>query len=94
MHDRGAQAHTQARTLGFAAMDDGTASGWAGVIAGSVYLAAQMMFVTVIRQDSPWIPLQRISALLLGPDALLPAGKISLMLRRGTPVATDGSSSG
>ena len=80
MHDRGAQAHTQAPTLAFAAMDDGTASGWAGVIAGSVYLAAQMMFVTVIREDSPWIPLQRISALLLGPDALLPPGKISLSI--------------
>ena len=61
-------------------MDDGSAAGWAGVIAGAVYLSAQMMMVTVVRQDSPWVPLQRISALLLGPDVFPPPPQISLSI--------------
>jgi hypothetical protein len=39
-----------------------------------------MILVTVVRHDSPWVPLQRISALLLGPDALTPPGELSLTI--------------
>ena len=75
MHSNAAHATVQGPSPTLAHMDDGSASGWAGLIAGAVYLSAQMMFVTVVRQDSPWVPLQRISALLLGPDALSPPGE-------------------
>ena len=61
-------------------LEDGSAAGWAGVIAGAVYLSAQMTMVTVVRQDSPWVPLQRISALLLGPDVFPPPPQISLSI--------------
>jgi len=72
--------HANGPSSTLAGMDDDAASGWAGIIAGACYLSAQMVLVTAIRHDSPWLPLQRISALLLGPDALAPPGEISLSI--------------
>ena len=48
------------------------AGGVAGLIAGLAYIAAQMVFSTILRLDGPLAPLQRIAAILLGPDALPP----------------------
>lgn len=46
----------------------------AGVLAGEVaavaYLAAQVLFAAFVQDGAAWLPLQRISAILLGPDAV------------------------
>ncbi|HSC87840.1 MAG TPA: hypothetical protein VLC09_11240 [Polyangiaceae bacterium] len=80
MQGNATHAQVQSSSAAPARMDDSTAAGWAGLIAGTLYLSAQMMLVTVVRDDSPWMPLQRISALLLGPDAMAPPGKITLTI--------------
>jgi len=80
MHDSEARPDPQLRSGPERRMDDGTAAGWSGLIAGAVYLLAQMTLATLVRHDSPWASLQRISALLLGPDALPPPGRISLTI--------------
>jgi len=59
---------------------DGAAAGWAGVIAGAAYLGAQLALVTLVRHDSPWVPLQRMSAFLLGPDVVPPPAEMSLSI--------------
>lgn len=61
-------------------LDEFAAAGWSGIAAGTVYLAAQMTFTLLIRGDSAWVPLQRISALLLGPDAVPPPADMSLTI--------------
>jgi hypothetical protein len=61
----------------FRGLSDESAAGWAGVIAGALYLIAQMIFVALLRGESAWFPLQRISAFLLGPDVLPPPAEIS-----------------
>jgi hypothetical protein len=47
----------------------------AGMVAGAAYLAAQMTFSAALGLDGPWAPLQRIGAMLLGPDAA-PPGRV------------------
>jgi hypothetical protein len=43
-----------------------------GLVAGTAYLAAQMSFTSLVQGDSPWAPLHRMAAILLGPDAATP----------------------
>lgn len=45
----------------------------AGVVAGAAYLAAQAFFSATVHGADAWAPLQRISAMLLGPDDLPPS---------------------
>lgn len=49
----------------------------AGVIAAAAYLAAQMTFNATVLGGAGWEPLQRIAAILLGPDAAPPPVEIS-----------------
>lgn len=48
-----------------------------GLLAGFAYLLAQMSFAATIHQGVGWEPLQRISAILLGPDAAPPPTRVS-----------------
>lgn len=52
----------------------------AGLVAGAAYLAAQMGFAATLHGGGGWEPLQRISAMLLGPDAVPPPAEISLTI--------------
>lgn len=45
----------------------------AGLVAGAAYLGAQMFFSATVHDADAWAPLQRISAMLLGPDDLPPS---------------------
>ena len=51
----------------------------AGLIAGAVYLLAQMLFAA-LHGGAAWEPLQRFSAMLLGDDVLPPPGEIDLTI--------------
>ena len=42
----------------------------AGLAAAAAYLAAQVLFAGAVQGGPAWMPLQRISAILLGPDAV------------------------
>jgi hypothetical protein len=44
-----------------------------GLIAGAAYLVAQMSFAATLEGASPWTPLQRIAAILLGEQAAPPS---------------------
>jgi hypothetical protein len=53
-------------------LGDRAASGIAGLVAGLAYLGAQMSLSTVLGLGGPAASLQRIGAILLGPDAAPP----------------------
>jgi hypothetical protein len=53
-------------------LSEGAASGIAGLVAGLAYLGAQMSLSTALGFGGPAGSLQRIGAMLLGPDALPP----------------------
>jgi len=48
-----------------------------GVIAGAAYLAAQVSFTAAARSGSAAEPLQRIAAMLMGPDAAPPPAEFT-----------------
>lgn len=48
-----------------------------GVTAGAAYLVAQMSFAATVHGGDGWEPLQRIAAMLLGPDVVAPPRGIS-----------------
>jgi type IV secretory pathway VirB2 component (pilin) len=50
----------------------------AGLVAGAAYLAAQMSFAATIHGGAAGAPLQRIAAILLGPDAVDPGEALSV----------------
>nr|WP_298138451.1 hypothetical protein [uncultured Pseudomonas sp.] len=64
--ERFSQSYQQDKT-------DWSASVWAGIIAGVVFMIAQMLLVMLFLQQSPWGPLRMIAAILLGRDVLTPA---------------------
>lgn len=47
------------------------------MIAGAAYLAAQISFAAAVYGGHGWEPLQRIAAMLLGPDVVAPPSRIS-----------------
>lgn len=51
-----------------------------GLFAGAAYLVAQMSFAATVRNGQGWEPLQRIAAILLGPDAVPPPSDVSLTI--------------
>lgn len=53
-------------------LGEGAAAGVAGLIAGLAYLGAQMGFSALLGLGGALASLQRIAAILLGPDALAP----------------------
>lgn len=50
----------------------------AGLVAGAAYLLAQMAFAATVHGGAGWEPLQRMAAILLGPDAAPPPAEMSL----------------
>jgi hypothetical protein len=48
-----------------------------GLIAGAAYLMAQMSFAATVRNGQGWEPLQRIAAILPGPDAAPPPSGVA-----------------
>lgn len=57
---------------------DWKAAAWAGLIAGLVFVAAEMLLVWVAMGMSPWAPPRMIAAMLLGKDVLPPPADFSL----------------
>jgi len=64
----------------YPAVLDPLAGSLAGLFAGAAYLVAQISFAAVVRGGQGWEPLQRIAAILLGPDAAPPPAEISLAI--------------
>lgn len=59
---------------------DAFAGTLSGLFAGAAYLVAQISFAATVRGGQGWEPLQRIAAILLGPDAAPPPAEISLAI--------------
>lgn len=53
---------------------------WAGLIAGAVFMAAEMMLVWLIQGASPWGPPRMIAAIALGEEALPPPASFDLVI--------------
>lgn len=51
---------------------DWKAAAWAGVIAGLVFMMAEMLMVMIVQGQSPWGPPRMIAAIVLGQGALPP----------------------
>ncbi len=51
---------------------DWRAAAWAGVIAGVVFLIAEMLMVMIVQGQSPWGPPRMIAAIALGQGVLPP----------------------
>lgn len=51
---------------------DWSAAIWAGVIAGIVFIMAEMLMVMFFMGQSPWAPPRMMAAMLLGKDVLPP----------------------
>jgi hypothetical protein len=47
-----------------------------GLVAGACYLTAQLLFAAMLHGGVGWEPLQRIAAILLGPDAAPPPSEM------------------
>ena len=52
----------------------------AGCVAGIAYIAAQASFAATVQAQDAWAPLQRISAILLGPNDLPPSDEHSITI--------------
>lgn len=52
----------------------------AGILAGSAYLIAQVAFTAAATHGGAFAPLQRIAAILMGPDAAPPPVEFSLVV--------------
>ncbi len=57
---------------------DWKAAVWAGVIAGVVFMMAEMMLVWLFMGQSPWGPPRMMAAMVLGRDVLPPPADFSL----------------
>lgn len=60
---------------------DWRAALWAGIIAGAVFLIAQMVLLSLLAGGSPWVVPRRIAAIVLGEAVLSPpAFSLSIVL--------------
>ena len=57
---------------------DWRAAAWSGVIAGLVFMMAEMMLVWLVMGMSPWAPPRMIAAMILGKGILPPPADFSL----------------
>lgn len=57
---------------------DWRAAVWAGVIAGVVFMMAEMLLVMLFMGQSPWGPPRMIAAMLLGKDVLPPPASFDM----------------
>lgn len=57
---------------------DWSAAVWAGIIAGIVFMMAEMLMVMVFMGQSPWGPPRMISAMLMGQEVLPPPATFDL----------------
>jgi uncharacterized membrane protein YagU involved in acid resistance len=63
--DRHMESYRQDRT-------DWSAAVWSGIIAGIVFMMAEMLMVMVFMGQSPWGPPRMIAAMVMGQDVLPP----------------------
>jgi hypothetical protein len=57
---------------------DWKAAAWSGLIAGIVFVIAEMTLVWLVMGMSPWAPPQMMAAMLLGKDVLPPPAEFSM----------------
>jgi type IV secretory pathway VirB2 component (pilin) len=55
----------------------------AGLVAGAAYILAQMLFSSLLGSNGVFAPLQRIAAMLLGPDAAPPGHALGIEVTMG-----------
>ena len=55
---------------------DWSAAVWAGIIAGAVFMMAEMLMVMLFMGQSPWGPPRMIAAMLMGQDVLPPPASL------------------
>lgn len=58
---------------------DWKAAAWAGVIAGAVFMMAEMLMVWLFMGQSPWGPPRMMAAMALGKDILPPPADFSFL---------------
>lgn len=71
--ERFSQSYQQDKT-------DWSASLWAGIIAGVVFMMAEMLMVMIFLGQSPWGPPRMIAAMLLGRDVLPPPADFNALI--------------
>jgi hypothetical protein len=59
---------------------DWSAAAWSGVIAGAVFMMAEMMLVWLVQGESPWGPPRMMAAMLLGQQVLPPPADFSMSI--------------
>jgi hypothetical protein len=64
--------HGQRANQELAQATDWKAAAWAGVIAGVVFMMAEMIMVMAFEGQSPWAPPRMIAAMVLGQGVLPP----------------------
>src|SRR5262245_35156740 len=64
-------------------LPENVANGVAGLVAGLAYLAAQMMFSSLLGLNGASASLQRIGGLLLGPDSVSPGRASTIEMAMG-----------
>ena len=57
---------------------DWRAAIWAGIVAGIVFLALNLLLVSGLVGSSPWVLVRLIGSVLLGPDVLAPPATFDL----------------
>lgn len=57
---------------------DWRAAGWAGLIAGIVFMMAEMLLVMLVKGESPWGPPHMMAAMILGKGVLPPPADFNL----------------
>lgn len=59
---------------------DWRAAFWAGIIAGAVFMLAQMVLLALVIGGSPWVVLRRVAAIVLGESVLPPPATFDLTI--------------
>jgi heme/copper-type cytochrome/quinol oxidase subunit 4 len=57
---------------------DWNAAVWSGLIAGAVFMMAEMLMVMVFMGQSPWAPPRMIAAMVMGQDVLPPPASFDM----------------
>lgn len=59
-------------------LTDWRAAIWSGLIAGAVFLVAELLMVALFMGESPWAPVRMIGAIAMGQDVLPPPATFDL----------------
>src|SRR5437868_7010078 len=69
---RTAEARLARRTAPNLRMPDWGAAGWAGLIAGSAFMLAELLLLPWSKGGNAWVPVRMVAAMIFGPQILPP----------------------